>query len=318
MISLRRYDWTFHLLVVALCSYFLARAVTVYVASVIETSSESQETKPITAPAPAAPVAREEVQTTSYQIILDRNIFNSAESAVSKETPVGELSPDQLGELGPAVKSSLDVKLLGTLVVGEGTDSRSSATISGGKNSKGVDVYYPGDEKVFSPNIKLTKVALDRIEFVNGGRLEYIEVEDFASKRSIFASATEVHGGGKAIGEKEDKRPATGTTEGSKIIVDQREVDDAIQNLDKLYSEVRIVPNIRDGQPAGMKVLAIKPGSMLTKLGVRRGDVLEKVNGQELDIRRGMELFSQMKDMKNFSLDVSRGGKNQTIEYEIR
>jgi len=318
VISLRRYDWTFHLLAIALCSYFLARAVTIYVASVIEASSESQETKTIAAPVPVVPVVKEEVQTTSYQIILDRNVFNSAESAVSKETPVGELSSDQLGELGPAVKSSLDVKLLGTLVVGDGTDRRSSATVSGGKNSKGADVYYPGDEKVFSPNIKLTKVALDRIEFVNGGRLEYIEIEDFASKKSIFASATEVHGGGKGIGEKEDKKPATGAAEGSKIIVDQREVDDAIQNLDKLYSEVRIVPNIRDGQPAGMKVLSIKPGSMLTKLGVRRGDVLEKVNGQELDIRRGMELFSQMKDMKNFSLDVSRGGKNQTIEYEIR
>jgi general secretion pathway protein C len=128
-----------------------------------------------------------------------------------------------------------------------------------------------------------------------------------------------VHGKKGAAADKEKGKPAeeAGAAAG-KIVLDQKEVDDALQNLDKLTQEVRIVPNFQDGKPAGMKVLSIKPGGLASKLGIRRGDVLEKVNGQELDIKRGMELFSTMRDSKNFSLDVTRGGKNQTLEYEIK
>lgn len=314
MISLRRHDWVIHFITIALCSYFLVKAITVFLSTFLEGSSEN--TAALVLPKSEAPVAGGSEQASDYKVVLERNIFNSAESGSAGESAPEEMSPELLGELGPAVKSSLPVKLMGTLMVGDGTDRRSSAMVSGGKGGKsGSEVYYPGDEKSFAPNVRLTKVDKNRIEFINGSRLEYIEIEDFAAKKTAFASPEEVHGKGP---EKKDDKTPTAPSEGTKVVVEQREIDEALQNLDKLYSEIRIVPNIKDGQPAGMKVLSIKPGSILNKLGVKRGDVLEKVNGQELDIKRGMELFSQMKDMKNFSLDVVRGGKNQTIEYEIR
>ena len=111
------------------------------------------------------------------------------------------------------------------------------------------------------------------------------------------------------------KRP---TASGDAIIIDQSEVDDALSNLDRLYTEVRIVPNFKDGKPAGMKVLAIKPGSIFSKLGLQRGDVLERINGLDLDIKSGMKLFGQLKDQKNLKIELVRRGEPQTLEYEIR
>lgn len=78
------------------------------------------------------------------------------------------------------------------------------------------------------------------------------------------------------------------------------------------------MPHFKDGRVAGMKVLSVKPGSIISKLGIKRGDVLEKINGQELDVKRGMALFSELKDQKTFSIDVLRGDKHTTLEYEIR
>jgi general secretion pathway protein C len=320
MVALRRYDWTLHLAAIALWTYLLAQAVTTYIGGVLESVPEGVEAKSIR-PISSSGADREEAEGDLgiYNVIVERNIFDSAASGAAAAAPE-ELGPEQLGELGPAVKTSLDIKVLGTLVVGEGADRRSSAVISGGKGGKGAEAYFPGEEPSFSPNVKLRLVAKDRIEFVNGGRLEYAELEDFAAKKTVFASAEEIHGKGVPVSEEKEKKEVTPGTdlEGTKIAIDQKEIDDALQNLDKLMTEIRIVPNFKGGQPAGMKVLSVKPGSVISKLGIKRGDILEKVNGQELDVKQGMELFNQMRDLKNFSLDVNRGGKNQTLEYEIR
>lgn len=319
MYSLRRYDWTLHLATIVVCAFFLARAVTTYVAGLLESASVVVAEATPAAPEAVAEDEDKDVGVEAYKIIEDRNIFNSAEVAAAPETNPDALNPEQVGELGPAVKTGLDVKVQSTLVIGDGTDRRSSAMVAGGK-SKGSQAFFVGDEESFAPNVKLTKVAKDRIEFINGGRLEYAELVDWTAKKSVFAPPDEVHGTGGKSGDKADKaKPSEeAPAAGGKIVLDQKEVDDALQNLDKLYSEVRIVPNFQDGKPDGMKVLSIKPGGLASKLGIRRGDVLKNVNGQELDIKRGMELFGSMKDSKNFSLDVVRGGKNQTLEYEIK
>lgn len=316
MFSLQRYDWTLHFVAIVLCAFFLARGINAYVAGVLESLPESAvQEGPVVPTAIEEPSGGEPEGVEAYKVILERNIFNSAESGVPQAITGDEMNPDQLGDLGPAVKTSLDIKVLSILMVGEGTDRRSSAVVSGGKSKSG-ETYFPADPESFAPNVKLMKVAKDRIEFVNGSRLEYAELEDFAAKKTVFASSEEVFGKRK-LGESKD-RGKSDDSEGGRIIIDQKEVDDALQNLDKLAAQVRIVPNFKGGRPAGMKVLSIRPGSIASKLGIRRGDVLEKVNGQELDIRRGMELFSSMKDMRNFSLDVTRGGKSMTLEYEVR
>jgi hypothetical protein len=45
----------------------------------------------------------------------------------------------------------------------------------------------------------LIKVLKDRIEFVNGPRMEFAELEDIAPKKTIFGSAEEVHGTGAPL-----------------------------------------------------------------------------------------------------------------------
>jgi type II secretion system protein C len=236
-----------------------------------------------------------------------------------KLADVGAAGPNaqQLGALGEAIKTALDLKIGSTLRIGDGTDKRSSAYVAVGK-TKG-KAYFVGDEESFAPDVKLIKVRRRRIEFINSGRLEYAELDEF--KKSVFVSAEEAFGNVPLLASAsyKNKPMATNTAPaGGTIQVDQSEIDNALQNLDQLQREVRIVPNFQGGKSAGFKVLAVKPGGLISKLGVRRGDVLVKVNGEDLDIRRGLELFSSLKDSRNFALEVLRGGQTQTLEYEIR
>lgn len=319
MYFFRKYGWTIHLAAIVVCAYFLARAITTYLAGALESVPSTAEAVVSKEASEEKEMEGGEASVDDFKAILDRNVFNSADSGVaSSEGP--ESMAEQVGEMGPAVKTGLSIKVTSTLVIGEGTDRRSSAIIAGGASSKTDKAYFPGDEETFAPNTKLVKVAKDRIEFVNNGRLEYAELEDFAAKKSVFAPPDEVHGIGKGPlkeGSKESAPESAPKTAG-KIVIDQKDVDEALQNLDKLATEVRIIPNFQEGKPSGMKVLSIKPGGFASKLGIRRGDILSKINGEELDIKRGTELFTSLKDLKNFTLDVTRGGKNQTLEYEIR
>lgn len=316
ILVLKRYSWTLHFMTIALCSYLLAQSISTFIASRLESISLTPEKKEAATESETEEEGRLELD--DFKAIAERNIFNSEGSGLAAEGE-GEASPQMTGELGPAVKSSLDIKVLGVLAFGDGKDRRSSATIVSGKNGEG-EVYYVGEEKSFAENVRLTKVEKNRIEFINGSRLEYAELEDFAaSSKSIFASAEEVHG--KAT-ETSEATPAASeggiSSEGGKIVIDQSAIDEALANLDRFYTEVRIVPYFKAGKVAGMKILSVKPGSLIGKLGIKRGDILEKVNGRELDVKTGMQLFNELKDQKNFTIDLVRGGQNKTLEYEIR
>jgi general secretion pathway protein C len=104
----------------------------------------------------------------------------------------------------------------------------------------------------------------------------------------------------------------------NKFVIDQKEVQNALTNIDQLYTDIRAVPNFAGGKVSGMKILSVKQGSIFDKLGLQRGDILEKINGMELDVKRGFDIFSQLKDEKRLTLDLVRQGSNQTFEYEIR
>ncbi|HEX5037814.1 MAG TPA: type II secretion system protein GspC [bacterium] len=315
MYYLRRYDWILHVATIVLCAYLIARGLSFYFSSLLETAAVvavSARRRPAASVAAMNQAGASE-DARDYGIIAERNMFNSKDVKVAAKPDQNE--PDASGALGPAVKTSLDLRIGSIMLVGDGTDRRSSAIIAVGK-ARGQTYFVDGDEG-FAPNVKLKKVEKGRIEFINGGRLEYAELQD--TSKTIFAPPEEVFGKISLASDPKIKPKEGGSSSSSgTIFVDQKDVDSALQNLDKLQREVNIAPSFQAGKINGFRVLAIRPGGLVSKLGVKRGDVLQKVNGQELDIARGLELFNNLRDSKNFTLDVLRGGQVQTLEYEIR
>lgn len=309
----KQYSWVFEIVAVIFCSFFLAKIVGVYLGKALEMKRSIAVLKPTE----QAALEIERPSLDDYKIILDRNIFDST------EIPSEEM-PEEAGEegagipSGEAVKTSLDVKVIGVLVVGDGKDSRSSATVSGPGGKSTPDVYAVGDEESFAPNTKLVRVAPDRIEFLNGGRLEYAEV-GIEFGESIFGPPpTGALVASKGPAKAAQRGPLISPEGGGKYTIDQGEIDNALTNLDRLYTEIRAVPNFVDGKVSGMKILSVKKGSVFAKLGLQRGDILQRINGIELDVRRGFEIFNQLKDQKSLTVDLIRQGSPQTFEYEIR
>ncbi|MFN3197901.1 MAG: type II secretion system protein GspC [Bradymonadia bacterium] len=101
--------------------------------------------------------------------------------------------------------------------------------------------------------------------------------------------------------------------------IDREMLNEQLADLNKLARQARVIPHYRDGQAQGYKLVGVRPGSLYSHLGVRSGDILKGVNGEEVNSpNKALELFEKLKSSDNVSLEVERRGKPVALEYNIK
>ena len=104
-----------------------------------------------------------------------------------------------------------------------------------------------------------------------------------------------------------------------KKVIDRREVEMAMNDLPKLLTQARAVPNMVNGTLNGFRLDYVAPSSFYEKIGVQAGDVLQRVNG--VDIRDPGTILSLLQQLKNeevVKLDITRNNQRSTVTYELR
>ena len=105
----------------------------------------------------------------------------------------------------------------------------------------------------------------------------------------------------------------------NKFVIPSEEIDKAMGNLESLAKDARVVPHYQNGQVVGFKVFRIKAGSVYSKLGLKNGDILERVNGEELNSpEKALALYQTLRNEKGFQLDLRRRNQPLTLSYEVR
>jgi general secretion pathway protein C len=104
-----------------------------------------------------------------------------------------------------------------------------------------------------------------------------------------------------------------------KWMVDQREVTAGTENVNQLLTQARALPYMEQGKTIGFRISEIVPGSLYEKIGLQNGDVIQKVNSQDVDDpAKFFQMYQNLKEEHNVSIDLIRGGQRQTLNYEIR
>jgi general secretion pathway protein C len=104
-----------------------------------------------------------------------------------------------------------------------------------------------------------------------------------------------------------------------RYLVAQAEVEHSMSNLSELFTQMRAVPNMQDGKTNGFRLFAIRSGSLFQKIGLQNNDVVQRINGIDLnDPGKAMSLFQDLQGETRLSVDVVRGGETRTLSYEIR
>lgn len=118
-------------------------------------------------------------------------------------------------------------------------------------------------------------------------------------------------------------KPGGGTTVKklgeSKFAVDQREVASNLDNMNQLLTQARALPYMEQGKTVGFRISEIVPGSLYEKIGLQNGDVIQKINSQDVDDPgKFFQMYQGLKEERNISIDLVRGGQRQSLNYEIR
>jgi general secretion pathway protein C len=231
-----------------------------------------------TAPAERKPLIEPRRELSDYNSILERGLFGDG------KTP----------SAAPAEAEVLNFKLIGTV---EG-----AAFAGAVLEDESGQTFYRLEQRL-PDGSRIVKVQRDRVTLKRpDGSTATLQVVD---ETKIVAMA----------------KPGSGVQRLSehKFAVDQREVAAATENMSQLLTQARALPYVEQGKTVGFRISEIVPGSLYEKIGLQNGDVIQKINSQDVDDPgKFFQLYQGLKEEKNISIDVVRGGQRQTFTYDIR
>lgn len=312
----KRYFWVINLAVLAALAFLAAKAINNVVAARIATLPTR-----ITAPEEvrATPASSNAQRAEEWaQTINARNLFNSdppdpeeATADVDEEPPEPELDPNAVpGPDDPCDKSEAAVSLLATMVAEPAEWSMAAVEDSGSER-----LVRIGQELL---DRRVMGIHRNRLVFANAGRFECVELGErsAAAQRPGSITTQPTIASSAALDRIKDGVKKTGA---NTYEIDRGMLNEQLEDLTAISRQARVIPHYRDGKPQGFKIVGVRPNSLYSHIGVRSGDVLKSVNGEEITSpTKALELYEKLKTTDNVTLDVERRGRPTTLEYMIK
>jgi general secretion pathway protein C len=258
-------------------------------ASLVDRPSSVQQTvfRVSEADAPRQPLS-------AYKAVLDRNLFDTRTAAEPQNDKVDVESLEQ---------TQLNLKLWGTV---SGTKEGDYAVIEDVKTRQ-QDLYRAGDT-IQTATVK--DIFRGKVVLTVGGRDEVLQMEELKS--------------GKAIGRpgglpRRAEAITPGATRAQRISLRRSYIDQSMRDVASLMTQVQIRPHMENGVPSGLALSSIRPNSIFRRMGLRNGDVITGVDGNEIStVDDAMRLVDNLRSSSNLRVQLKRRGREKTIEYRIR
>lgn len=148
------------------------------------------------------------------------------------------------------------------------------------------------------------------------------------AKRSIVAAGPETTQS-KAAHEKEkgdverDKVLANIDAEikrkdDSHYTITRRGADAVMASLPSIARTMRIAPEAKGGKPIGFRLVSLRPGAILTRIGFQNGDVVQSLNDNELTSPdKALEAYTKFRTTGVMHASFLRANKPLAVEIKI-
>ena len=229
----------------------------------------------------------------AYRPILQRDLFKA------QKTP--EASAQQTNiNVEEMEETKLQLKLWGTVT----GDSRQSYAVIEDSQKREQNLYRVGDS-IQDATVKAILRA--KVVLTVNGQDQVLAMEELKqsgpSQRSFPA-------GGPSSAASAPRGPERA----QRVSLRRNMIDDAIQDVSKLMTDIKIQPN-----DDGLALSQIKPNSIFRRMGLRNGDVLKSVDGQAIhSVDDALKLYESLKSADSVSVVLQRRGTERTINYNIR
>ena len=90
------------------------------------------------------------------------------------------------------------------------------------------------------------------------------------------------------------------------------------KDIDKVWRDIGIGEHKKNGVLDGFVVNFVKRGSDFEKLGLKRGDILKSINGEELNsYNSAFSFYKEIENIDSLTLGIVRNNREMELEYEI-
>jgi len=264
---------------------------------------------------PPPPVVKEPNRpATHYTVIHSRDLFNSTKPEAPKPAE-------------PPKPSECKAKLWGVAVH---VDETASYAIIEDLGVRKQELYRINQPAAGCGTIK--RIEWDRVVLDRDGREEILDLAPPAGGAPVQHGGTAVAAAG-AAGRAEAGRAEAGRGEAAggraadsrvqkvsdtEYSVDRKEVDSALDNMNQLLTQVRAVPHFDGGKATGFRLFAIRQNSIFDQIGLRNGDIIQRINGTEInDPGKALALFNELRDQRQLVVELLRNKEAKTLSYNI-
>lgn len=248
-------------------------------------------------PGPAPAQARPASTRVSALSIERLHLFGEA----------GKAAPKAAAKVVDAPDTRLNLKLHGVLASDNLAIAR--AIIADGK---GLEDAYAVDDKL-PGNAVLKEIHADRIILEYRGRLETLRLPKDANTLVNHRAAAATAGRGRSAAAISASTADTGAL--------LRQYRDALTTDPQSVMELVRAEPVRDRATGKLKGYRIRPGrdrQLLSRFGLRAGDVVTSINGIPMDNPlKALELMRDVSNLSQISLEVERNGAPQSFSFQI-
>lgn len=242
--------------------------------------------------------------------VLKRNLFNSEGKLPDESSPEEEQKKSIIFDArGPCKKPTLNVELVGTIFLGDATQSLAAIKEKGFEDP---DIYHVGETIIGQDQARVYSIERQRVVLNNNGVKECLELGEAAEQTAQAQKGGEEgakDGDGKAGGD-----------EGSCTLESSYVEKELGPGFGKIVQAARLVPNTVDNAINGFKIFSIDPNSLFGKVGLKNGDVITQVNDTSLkQPEQGFALYQAFQDEREVRIHILRGEKTpKMIHCQIK
>jgi general secretion pathway protein C len=254
-------------------------------------------------PSPNAAVARRLVPHSrdDYQAIVDRDIFNAVKQVEEPPPPPTQPPP-----------TDLHLKLVGVSL----PSWTKPFAILEDNNTHDQAVYQLGNQ---IPDAgELSAVQKTKVTINHNGVPVTLEMETDQPDQSAGAAPAPapIMAAMPPMPEFNHDVRRVGPNE---FTITRGAVDRNLQNMGQLFTQMRAIPNVQDGKTDGFRISEVIPGSLFSQMGLRNGDVISSISGQDLnDPTQAIALLNSLRSSSALSITVRRHGRPVDLNYQIQ
>lgn len=251
---------------------------------------------------PIAHAAQTNKPLAYYGPIIDRDLFQT-KTAAALQKPEKSLDIETLEE------TQLKLKLWGTV---SGSPASAYAVIEDTQKRE-QNLYRVGDA-IQAATLKA--ILREKVVLAVNGKDEILSMEELRQTAASARSNSQPSGVARPL----QSEPPETTVRTQRVALSRSMIENAMQDVSKLMTEITITPNIaEDGSQSGLALRNIKPNSIFRRMGLRNGDVLTGVNGEQIEsVDDALGLYENLKTASEVQVQIMRRGQERTIDYRIR